>query len=83
MTDIRDARPIGEPRDDSGGYCCVAAGMHEGHDEDCPTLCPQCGGKGYEEFESGVVSPDGYHEYLKEPCDRCNPNDSVLHLDSR
>src|SRR3990167_1692474 len=47
MTDIRDATPIGEPRDDSGGYCCVAAGMHEGHDEDCENwVCPTCGNSG-------------------------------------
>ena len=26
-----------QPPDDSGGYCCVSAGMHMGHDEDCPT----------------------------------------------
>lgn len=25
-----------EKPDYSGGYCCVAAGMHMGHDEDCP-----------------------------------------------
>ena len=34
MTDIRDAEP--HPPDDSPGYCCVMAGMHMGHDEDCP-----------------------------------------------
>jgi len=22
--------------DDSGGFCCVGAGMHMGHDKDCP-----------------------------------------------
>ena len=82
MTDIRDARPIGEPRDDSGGFCCVAAGMHEGHDEGCPSHCPECGGKGWTEEESGVVAPNGAHEWVKEPCWTCNPNDSVLHLAS-
>jgi len=47
VTDIRDARPIGDPRDDSGGYCCVAAGMHMGHDEDCVNwACPTCNNTG-------------------------------------
>ena len=34
MTDFSGAEP--HPEDDSGGYCCVMAGMHMGHDEDCP-----------------------------------------------
>jgi len=38
MTDLRDAEP--HPPDDSGGYCCVSAGMHMGHDEDCPRTSP-------------------------------------------
>lgn len=72
MPDIRDATPMGYPRDDSGGFCCVAAGMHEGHDEDCPGYpCPDCGGLGWEEYATGVEH-DGYQEYAKEPCGRCN-----------
>lgn len=70
-----------QPHDDSSGFCCVAAGMHMGHDEDCPGYhCPECGGKGYTDYESGVVAPDGTHEWLKEPCGSCNPNDQILHL---
>ena len=38
MTDLRDAEP--QPPDNSGGYCCVSAGMHMGHDEDCPIDTP-------------------------------------------
>jgi len=29
------------PPDTSGGFCCVAAGMHMGHDEDCPNGRPR------------------------------------------
>ena len=63
MTDIRDATPIGEPRDDSGGFCCVSAGMHMGHDEDCPATCPNCGGHGADPMSDNV-------NWL--PCKRCN-----------
>ena len=70
MTDFSGAEP--HPEDDSGGFCCVAAGMHMGHDEDCPNWkCPDCGGLGYLTYETGVVSPEGVHEYAKEPCDGC------------
>ena len=36
---------MGEPQppDDSGGFCCVMAAMHMGHDEDCAGYaCPLC-----------------------------------------
>jgi hypothetical protein len=58
----------------AAGFCCVSAGMHMGHDEDCEGYhpdCPTCGGRGWTEYPSGVVAPDGYEEYLKEPCSRC------------
>ena len=36
-----------QPPDDSGGFCCVSAGMHTGHDEDCSNWqCERCGGTG-------------------------------------
>ena len=45
MTDIREGEP--QPPDASGGFCCVAAGMHEGHDEDCVNwVCPTCNNSG-------------------------------------
>jgi hypothetical protein len=80
MTDIRDATPIGEPRDDSGGFCCVSAGMHMGHDEDCRGYhpdCPYCGGKGWVEYPTGVTAPDGYEEYAKEECRECGGGGKV------
>ena len=44
-----------QPPDDSGGYCCVAAGMHMGHDEDCPGyLCPLCQEIRHDDPEFGV-----------------------------
>jgi hypothetical protein len=61
-----------QPPDDSGGFCCVMAGMHMGHDEGCPGYkCPQCGGRGWEAELTGVVSPDGYSEEVKAPCSFC------------
>ena len=60
MTDIRNAHPIGEPIDDSGGFCCVSAGMHMGHDEGCPGYpCPECGGAGvFRDVQTGEVTHD-------------------------